>query len=273
MEEEYVLYYEDYLKIREANRCWKEYWVRLQNTTLVLFEDKGCFTEEVCKKIELSSNSRCVLAKRRTYSFRFRVTTVDGSCLLKCDSNLQRHRWIRMIQLAIKQKPPQSPPTFIPLPYNYDEVDSDVENRLSKDETEFKGEGKNSATAGSLEFMEEKPKVDKNICWTNSLPRKKEFDFLEKQHSSLFGKFTIIRVTREAVQKLMKPDKSDHAREAESSSSLNTKRGGISVTVNGMENLGFTDDDLDINATEDLDCSLSDFPAVRRIMVESVSTA
>ena len=37
MEEEYVLYYEDYLKIREANRCWKEYWVRLQNTTLVLF--------------------------------------------------------------------------------------------------------------------------------------------------------------------------------------------------------------------------------------------
>lgn len=278
MEGEYVLYYEDYLKIREEKRCWKEYWVNLLDTALVFFEDKNCHTDEFCKKIQLSSDSRCLLAKRRTYSFRFRLITSGGSFLLKCDSNLQRHRWIRMIQLAIKQKPPQPPPNFVPLPYNYDEVDLDESltenNELSTDGVQFKVKNCETSDIGSSEVLEEKLKAHSKPCWTNNLDER-DFRVLENDDIRLFRKLTLTRVTRVVHELTKSLSKSDQIK-ATPSSVRSDVSDNAKVKAIGTVNLGFTADEVDIimnkEDTEYFDTSLpSEFPVGNGITVSCSS--
>lgn len=107
------VYYEDFIKKRELKDRWVQFWARLIGEKIYLYVSRDCKELDFCEIIWLSSCSKCTLLKRRNYSFRFRLTTSEGSHCFKCDSNLQRHRWIHMIHLACMGHSPELPPNHI----------------------------------------------------------------------------------------------------------------------------------------------------------------
>ncbi|XP_031565816.1 uncharacterized protein LOC116300974 [Actinia tenebrosa] len=107
------VYYDDLIKKRELKDRWVQFWARLIGEKIYLYVSKDCKELDFCEIIWLSSCSRCTLLKRRNYSFRFRLTTSEGNYYFKCDSNLQRHRWIHMIHLACSGRSPELPPNHI----------------------------------------------------------------------------------------------------------------------------------------------------------------
>lgn len=117
------VYYEEFIKKRELRDRWVQFWARLIGEKIYLYVSKDCKELDFCEIIWLSSCSRCTLLKRRNYSFRFRLTTSEGSHYFKCDSNLQRHRWIHMIHLASSGRSPELPPNHINMRCCYQDRD------------------------------------------------------------------------------------------------------------------------------------------------------
>lgn len=64
--------------------------------------------------IELTSNTKCNIARRGTYNFPFYLNTERGTHLFKCETNLKRHQWMYLIELASKGSPPKSAPLAVP---------------------------------------------------------------------------------------------------------------------------------------------------------------
>ncbi|XP_078368086.1 uncharacterized protein LOC144651895 [Oculina patagonica] len=95
--------HEDFLKKEEEKEKWVEYWVILRNCVLYFYDEKTDLWHEYCDKIDITANSRCAVVKRKTYSHRFKLVTEEGTCLLKCHTNLQRHRWMHAIELAVRE--------------------------------------------------------------------------------------------------------------------------------------------------------------------------
>lgn len=108
-------YYTDFLKKEDLNGKWRLYWASLDARGIYFCRDfrpqEGQeYKDNFEQLIELTPGSRCVLAKRRMYSFRFKLITAKGCHTLKCDSILQRHRWMYMIDLAVNGRPVEPPP-------------------------------------------------------------------------------------------------------------------------------------------------------------------
>jgi len=105
------IYYTDFLKKEDLSGKWHLYWATL-NATGIYFRLKKTTeqNDNFEQFIEINPGSRCVLAKRRMYSFRFKLFTGQGCYTLKCDSILQRHRWMYMIELAVNRRPLEPPP-------------------------------------------------------------------------------------------------------------------------------------------------------------------
>lgn len=120
MEEE-LLFYQEFIKKREMKNNWVQYWVILRSTKMYLYGSRNCKDGDFCEIIWLPHGSRCSLLKRRTYNFRFRLSTSEGIHYFKCDSNLQRHRWIHMIHLASSGRSPEIPPNHINMKCCYGE--------------------------------------------------------------------------------------------------------------------------------------------------------
>lgn len=95
--------HEDFLKKEDEKDKWVEYWVVLRNGVLYFYDEQTESWHEYCDKIEITANARCSVVRRRTYSHRFRLVTEEGTWLLKCHTNLQRHRWMHAIDLAVKE--------------------------------------------------------------------------------------------------------------------------------------------------------------------------
>lgn len=95
--------HEDFLKKEDEKDKWVEYWVVLRNGVLYFYDEQTELWHEYCDKIEITANARCSVVRRRTYSHRFRLVTEEGTWLLKCHTNLQRHRWMHAIDLAVKE--------------------------------------------------------------------------------------------------------------------------------------------------------------------------
>lgn len=95
--------HEDFLKKEEEREKWIEYWVVLRNCVLYFYDEKTDLWHEYCDKIEITADSRCSVVKRRTYSHRFKLVTGEGTWLLKCHTNLQRHRWMHAIELVVRE--------------------------------------------------------------------------------------------------------------------------------------------------------------------------
>ena len=95
--------HEDFLKREDEKDKWVEYWVVLRNGVLYFYDEQTELWHEYCDKIEVTANARCSVVRRRTYSHRFKLVTEEGTWLLKCHTNLQRHRWMHAIDLAVKE--------------------------------------------------------------------------------------------------------------------------------------------------------------------------
>lgn len=108
------VFYEEFIKKQELKNKWTQYWAVLKGDRIYLYCSKDCRKDiDFCEVILLPSDSRCTLLKRRNYCFRFRLSTSDETYFFKCESNLQRHRWIHMIHLASSDRSPESPPNHI----------------------------------------------------------------------------------------------------------------------------------------------------------------
>lgn len=95
--------HEDFLKKEEEKERWVEYWVVLRSSVLYFYDDQTDLWHEYCDKIEITPNAKCSAVRRKTYSHRFKLITDDGTWLLKCHTNLQRHRWMHAIELVVRE--------------------------------------------------------------------------------------------------------------------------------------------------------------------------
>lgn len=95
--------HEDFLKKEEEKERWVEYWVVLRSSVLYFYDDQTDLWHEYCDKIEITPGTKCSAVRRKTYSHRFKLITDEGTWLLKCHTNLQRHRWMHAIELAVRE--------------------------------------------------------------------------------------------------------------------------------------------------------------------------
>lgn len=95
--------HEDFLKKEEEKERWVEYWVVLRSSGLYFYDDQRDSWHEYSDKIEITPGTKCSVVRRKTYSHRFKLITDEGTWLLKCHTNLQRHRWMHAIELAMRE--------------------------------------------------------------------------------------------------------------------------------------------------------------------------
>lgn len=91
------------MKKEEEKERWIEYWVVLRNSVLYFYDEQTELWHEYCDKIEITPGTKCSAVRRKTYSHRFKLITNEGTWLLKCHTNLQRHRWMHAIELAVRE--------------------------------------------------------------------------------------------------------------------------------------------------------------------------
>ena len=108
-------YYADFLKKEDLSGKWRLYWASLNAKGIYFRQEKTApeQNDNFQQFIELTPGSRCVLAKRRMYSFRFKLITAQGHYTLKCESILQRYRWMYMIDLVVNGRPREPPPNAL----------------------------------------------------------------------------------------------------------------------------------------------------------------
>lgn len=155
------IYYADFLKKEDLTGKWRFYWASLDCKGIYFhlgktLEQNGNFQQF----IELTPGSRCVLAKRRMYSFRFKLLTEEASYTLKCDSILQRHRWMYMINLVVRGRPREPPPNSLNCVVITDATDNNTSNDDEKDSL------KSSSFTRTFSFRKIKSWKNRN----NSLP-------------------------------------------------------------------------------------------------------
>ncbi|KAK2557683.1 hypothetical protein P5673_020044 [Acropora cervicornis] len=83
--------------------------------------------------IKLSSGTKCNIAKRGSYSFPFYLSTARGTHLFKCETNLKRHQWMFLIELAAKGSPPVPAPHALP---KFPQQNSGSETRSDNSDSE-----------------------------------------------------------------------------------------------------------------------------------------
>jgi len=109
-----VKYYEDYILRKEGGK-WIQYWVVIRGVWMLFYRDKATTNRDNFKgSIELKSSTKCNIARRGNYSFPFYLNTERGTHLFKCETNLKRHQWMYLIELASKGAPPIPSPLAIP---------------------------------------------------------------------------------------------------------------------------------------------------------------
>lgn len=94
--------HEDFLKKEDEKGKWVEYWVVLKRSVLYFYDDQTDLWHDYYDKVEVTPGAKCSAVRRKTYSYRFKLITSDGSWLLKCQTNLQRHRWMHAIDLSAR---------------------------------------------------------------------------------------------------------------------------------------------------------------------------
>lgn len=162
------IYYADFLKKEDLTGKWRFYWASLDCKGIYFYlgktlEQNGNFQQF----IELTPGSRCELAKRRMYSFRFKLLTEEASYTLKCDSILQRHRWMYMINLVVRGRPREPPPNSLNCVVITDATDNNTSNDDEKDSfNQHDNELKSSSFTRTFSFRKIKSWKKRN----NSLP-------------------------------------------------------------------------------------------------------
>lgn len=115
------VYYKEFILKKEASRVWTEYYAVLCDRFLIFNRkdsQSGTFLENNCTILELRSNTIVAYSPKTCYRFPFYIQTGKLSYHFKCETNLQRYRWVCALRLAINRKPPEPPPKFIPTRYS-----------------------------------------------------------------------------------------------------------------------------------------------------------
>lgn len=131
-------YYEDYILRKEGRSKWIQYWVVIRGVWMLFYSERATTNRDNFRgSIELSSNTKCNIARRGTYSFPFYLSTERGTHLFKCETNLKRHQWMYLIELASKGSPPVPAPLAVPhQPSQHITKDSIPSDGLQGDNTE-----------------------------------------------------------------------------------------------------------------------------------------
>ncbi|CAH3138808.1 unnamed protein product [Porites lobata] len=243
--------HEDFLKKEEEKERWIEYWAVLRNSVLYFYDEQTDICHEYCDKIELTPDAKCFTVRRKTYSHRFKLITDEGAWLLKCHTNIQRHRWMHAIELAVRQL--SSETTEIDLavgvprrPYSHC-YEKDLLGRRDQREAR-KGEA--AATA----------------CESNNNSTLEELSMnlkLEQRENKSFSKTRASRKNFKAEKPRQFKDK--HKNFAfETLQCENSTNSDLGIPV---ENLGFSDDETSTESKEKT-YSGSDIPVAKLIQVE-----
>lgn len=123
--------HQDYLYKKEAKGKWHVYWVVLNGKYLLFYESKD--SQKLSGSIQIGSNTKCSVSKRKTHSFPFVVRAERGCHLFKCETSVRRHQWMTSIQAASQQLGSTPPDTLTPAdqPPNDLSLGLVVEDRLS----------------------------------------------------------------------------------------------------------------------------------------------
>lgn len=117
---EYI-YYKEYILKKEASRIWTAYYAVLCDRYLVFNRkdpESTKFLENNCTIVELQSQAIVAYSPKTCYRFPFYIKTGKLTYHFKCETNLQRYRWVCALRLAIARKRPEPPPKFIPTRYS-----------------------------------------------------------------------------------------------------------------------------------------------------------
>lgn len=138
IEERPKKYIEQYLTKKEAKGKWIEYWVVCRGNFLLFYThrcDPSELRESFRGSIELTFSSKCIIGKRKKYSFPFFLSTSKARYYFKCQTLLLRHQWIHAISLSASGSPPQAPPNTLPPPStSYDSSSSQSDDDTLSDD-------------------------------------------------------------------------------------------------------------------------------------------
>lgn len=168
-------YYADFLKKEDHNGKWRVYWTTLNATGLYFQLGKmGAEHENFQQFVEISPGSTCALAKRKMYSFRFKLETDGVTYTFKCDSVFQRYRWMYMIDLVVNGRPPEAPPNTIPRPVVTDSKHNNTNSFDEKDSCDQNNAKPNNLILKSSSFTQTFQTFKRLASWrkkrNNSLP-------------------------------------------------------------------------------------------------------
>lgn len=242
--------HEDFLKKEEEKERWIEYWAVLRNSVLYFYDEQTDIWHDYCDKIELTPDAKCFTVRRKTYSHRFKLITGEGTWLLKCHTNIQRHRWMHAIELAVREISSETT-----------EIDSAIgvprgpySRYYEKDllGRRFRREARKRDAAATV------CESNSNMLEELSMNRK-----LEQRENVSFSK---ARASRKNF-KVEKPRqfKDKHKNVAfETLECENSTNSDVGIPV---ENLGFSDDEISTESKEKI-CGGSDTPVAKLIQVE-----
>ena len=168
-------YYADFLKKEDHTGKWRVYWTTLNATGLYFQLGKmGAEHENFQQFVEISPGSTCALAKRKMYSFRFKLETDGVTYTFKCDSVFQRYRWMYMIDLVVNGRPPEAPPNTIPRPVVTDSKHNNTNSFDEKDSCDQNNAKPNNLILKSSSFTQTFQTFQRLASWrkkrNNSLP-------------------------------------------------------------------------------------------------------
>ena len=115
------IYYKEIILKKEGSRIWTEYYAVLCDQYIVFNRkdpQSATFLENNCTILHLEPTAIVAYSRKTCYRFPFCIRIGKLIYHFKCETNLQRYRWVYALRLAIAKKSPEPPPKYIPTRYS-----------------------------------------------------------------------------------------------------------------------------------------------------------
>ena len=107
-------YYKEVLLKKEGSKNWIECYGALYSSVLTFhFAESSKEMNRKTPPLQISKNSKCFFTEKKCYRFPFAIQTGKEKYFFKCETQLQRYRWMYALRLCISGKPPEPIPNFI----------------------------------------------------------------------------------------------------------------------------------------------------------------
>lgn len=112
-----TIYYKEIILKKESSKKWIEYYAILCSNEMV-FNRKdpktGSIVHHDCAIIGISPKTTCDYGEKSCYRFPFWIRNNEGTYHFKCETKLQRYKWMCAVKLCASGKAPKPIPNFIP---------------------------------------------------------------------------------------------------------------------------------------------------------------